>query len=791
MSRIDAARPSGLFSSPSSPTPSSSSSSKHSRRASTMDLASDKWWEQVVPTGQLADRMRRAHDPTAARPKSSSSSSSSPTASSRSPSTIRSTVASSSSALQSMTRFAFPTFQREQQKVQQAQAAVSDGRDLDGFATITRSSSNNSADRTRSRVQSMDGFSSGRKGDGPSTSSANPARTKSTVLSSEDGSLRANTRAADRDRRKKAAWRHSVAISPMAPQGGSLSSSSSAAATRGGGLSHSSPSSSTDLLRPHHGLRGGHRSPLSRTPDLSSEEEELLPRAPHRSAPTNVNFAPSYAASLGSRASSSTSNLSSRSQSSYAGSMHDREWSDALRSRPSSRSTIAGSSRPRSRRVSFDLDGDTEGKDHTDEEREHRRIRTSRDSNGLGIVLPDQDGVTSSMPSSLHKTDSYQHLEALAASGSQHWFNTTSSATVSRRRTRAISIKDVVYSNEDLQRSASAPTSPKHSIHLTEAERARIHHEMAINRIHRQNVEAAASAASAQPRDRSTTTMTPQDVSVLRAIHHAQEQVSRTTHSALDLSRWVLSVPAPVVRPLIHLMLLWCVSSGLLMALAACLTASYMLTFWDDLGERGKGAHRTAQGWRKWTFGDTPRQPKRAGIDGVASSSTSSSRRVSTATVASLPLEAGRMVMDQILLPPLHYATKVPLAVARSLTPSVVPTPAASRRTSLSTGSGFSDHHEGGGYQVSSSFETASMSEPTSPCGQGPEAMPRLPPRPPLIQLLGSMILTLLLAIGAYLLGGGRGKSMTDKTGGESRATASTDGEFETSQTRDGKRKER
>lgn len=145
-----------------------------------------------------------------------------------------------------------------------------------------------------------------------------------------------------------------------------------------------------------------------------------------------------------------------------------------------------------------------------------------------------------------------------------------------------------------------------------------------------------------------------------------------------------------------------------------------------------------------------------------SSSSAESSRRSSndwesSGGASSAALDAGRCLFDHVVMSPLAYATKWPVAVARSLTPSAVPTPESSRRSSFAE-----RRHEGGdgegceapSRQGSQRGARRDRKEQQGRKSSRPNQPPNMPPRPPLASLIPSMFLTVLLAIGAGLIGG-------------------------------------
>lgn len=190
------------------------------------------------------------------------------------------------------------------------------------------------------------------------------------------------------------------------------------------------------------------------------------------------------------------------------------------------------------------------------------------------------------------------------------------------------------------------------------------------------------------------------------------------------------------------------------MALVGCLFASYMLTAWDDVGETGREVRKQASGMRRWrgTSGNDAEsatsKSRRGSGDSISSSGSSDSHFSSTHSAA---LDAGRVVLDSLVISPLTYAAKWPVAVAKSLTPSAVPTPAASRRASFAEQErDSSDAEEGsdgsGRPKPGRKTHGGRQSKPTRP--------QNMPPRPPLASLIPSMLLTLMIAVGAGLVGG-------------------------------------
>ncbi|CAO1637750.1 unnamed protein product [Parajaminaea phylloscopi] len=394
------------------------------------------------------------------------------------------------------------------------------------------------------------------------------------------------------------------------------------------------------------------------------------------------------------------------------------------------------SGRRSGRRVSFDADA--EAKARSDEEEEAQRRSFLRD---LAAEEALRQTRARQAPASATPMDD------LAYSGSQHWFNTTSSATTRRRRTRTLS-KDGFVPQPSIQPrngqrgvAASAPASPRSSIHLSETQWAQMMQSHGMQRSQTQtgyhHHQPRARQRAPAPAPTATATATAHEVVVLRSLHVAQDHIRKTTATALTYSRSLLAVPAPVLRPLVQVTLLWWVSSATVLALATCLCASYLLTVWDDMRGR-KPASATSRG---------------ASVRSASSQAEESARpsRLSTG-ITSLAFTA----MDSLVLNPLHCAVKVPVAVAKSLAPRAVPTPAASRRNSFCEprerdGVDPRDGSYASGSQGSESRRASSGSHYSDT--HRPKPAP-LPPRPPLASLLPSMLLTLLIAIGAGLIGG-------------------------------------
>lgn len=517
-----------------------------------------------------------------------------------------------------------------------------------------------------------------------------------------------------------------------------------------------SSSSSTDSqfgTRQPFGISGHQFLPLSGTPEYSSEEEADVH---DKAGLTRSQSVQSTVRHLQQRTTRTTSSSNSSSTSTRvrkpAASIHglsEQAWNDVLSSRRlpphSSQQTVSHGRTGGARRVSFDADAEAKARSDEGDEMERQRQRFLRDVARESATLERSGTAASSQVNN--------PLEDLALEGSQHWFNSTSSGPTTRRRTRTLS-KDGfgnAYPSRTHRRSGSAisaPVSPRTSMFLDDRQRTKFMQPLVELRGEAKTAGSHQHFNPSRPRS-ATPPMSAgpkaHEAAVLRSLQSAHQHITRTTSSALTYSRSILAVPAPVLRPLMQVTMFWWVSSATVLVLATCLLASYMLTVWDDMSGRKVKGDRDARA--------TPSSTTNA----------SSSRR------SSLVGATAAQALDSLVLNPLHTVARVPIAVAKSLTPRAVPTPAASRRSSLS------EQH------VGSSDEEESDATSSGPAGEPSTSTRRnktkpgpMPPRPPLASLIPSMFFTLLLALGAGIVGGWMKKRQTESAAAAAAATAAT-----------------
>lgn len=685
----------------------------------------DGWWEGVLPSGQLAERLRKAHRTSAAAASTS-------TAGVR---TTSNTPSGSTHSTPGMTSSAFPST-RSEHSSPHISFPRAGGESGSGFADSSfRRRDWERVQKARERVQSLD---SSRLALGPTA--AHPA---ASTLSDE---INAAARAGDGSRlaELKSRSRHQSMLA-TAPSG---------------------PSARSHLLR-NDRLATDLLSPLARTPEMSSDEEQEEQEQEQeqgRAGSTSGRWAPPPSNPLSSTAShpwqrhQRIPRVVSSTVSANSTSMTEQDWADLINARQGGRShwqEDRGGDETRSRRVSFDLtdqDARVHGGHHTFHT--HGREYTYR---------PPPSGTSDE------------------GRGHSQWFDTISAST-HRRRTRMLrretssrsSFGTVPWSQTMSATSTSAPVSRRGSFSQVPS----------LHELHRERARAGGGGPTTSGSS-ATGVSSPDgidlgpmsDLPVMRSIHAAQEQLTKTTSNALALSKSILTVPAPVLRPLFHFALIWCVSGATIMALVGCLFASYMLTAWDDFGETGREVRKQAGGWRPPAM-TTPTLPH------------------------TMAMDAGRLVFDNLIVSPLTYAAKLPVAVAKSLAPSAVPTPAASRRASFSEGNLATDSNSSSTDGRSSDGEEAPLGEEqntatpsssarstphTSTTRNGsrkrkgrdtsrsrPSRPQNMPPRPPLTTLIPSMLFTVMLAIGAGLIGGWakrRYSSGNGNTGNEGQAT--------------------
>ncbi|CAO1633509.1 unnamed protein product [Jaminaea pallidilutea] len=703
----------------------------------------DGWWEHLLPQGQLAERLRKAHEAQQTtversaganlnKPNSSAASSESP---SRSPS-LRNV-------------YAFPSQKSDKESSQQPPAST----------------------QTRSRVQST--MSTRPQSGGSSGGAHGLSKVGESSRPSSSGSINSIN-----STHSSSNWaKHALAPPPLTARAGYDS----------------------------------HFSPLSRTPEISSgsEDEEgqhdatgllrsqaMRPAAP--AAPSRKAMRPSSSGGSGNHYSNlhPSHEASSRSQpprrpATSLQDMSEEQWREVLVGR--SFGGGRGGSKPKTRRVSFDADAEAKARSDEEEEARHQQRLAA-----FGRLHPHQQQHTQQYPQSQSQyphQHSHYPIDDLATSGARHWFNTTSlSGTASRRRTRTLgkdsfgaqptsrtadlrppssSSSSSSSTRHRVSSATSAPVSPQSSIRLSDSQRARLMQSLRANQ-HRGATMPNPSLPLPSPSSTSPPPPAPassREVAMLRSLQSAHQQISKTTSTALHFSRSILAVPAPVLRPLLQATLLWWVSSATLFALAACLVLSFFLTAWDDMGASASGrrrqkkaataaaaatAHSESVGRAAPTSSASTSDADDSGSPPDSQpSSTSTSRRSSLASSTFHAVDvAGKAALDSLVITPLCIVSKVPLAVAKSLTPTTVP----SQTSANGKGKGQDgDEKQSASDEATLNAQSSRVGNDTDTAsgykkkssGPGP-----MPPRPPLLSLIPSIFLTLFVFVSANLFEG-------------------------------------
>jgi len=206
------------------------------------------------------------------------------------------------------------------------------------------------------------------------------------------------------------------------------------------------------------------------------------------------------------------------------------------------------------------------------------------------------------------------------------------------------------------------------------------------------------------------------DLVFISSLNVAQHQLASAGNVAINLTRQ-LSVP---LRPMIYLGVFLSISSFTFMALAGFLIAGYLVTAWDDVNSRGKQIQKNVYSATSWCG-------KLLGSDDEESSSekapTTARSGEDTASHSDTPVKP--------LLPSrLQSGFMFPFTVAYKLIPT----------------------------SISESFGNGNAGKEKDSASSRPHSSPSstthaLPPRPPLHSLLPSIFLTILLALGAGLVG--------------------------------------
>ncbi|PWN44609.1 hypothetical protein IE81DRAFT_12285 [Ceraceosorus guamensis] len=295
--------------------------------------------------------------------------------------------------------------------------------------------------------------------------------------------------------------------------------------------------------------------------------------------------------------------------------------------------------------------------------------------------------------------------------------------------------------------SYSAPSSPRLSVHLLDAERPPHHFEdeqsddtFPFSRGQRSFAATSLDQGGPMP-----------DMAVLHSLNIAQTQLASAGNLALTLTRQ-LSAP---LRPVLHVTLFVSISTITLITLLGFLCASYILSVWDDLGSRSRSVGRAAGDARRNIEGGLGwgRRMLLGTHLAVEENSAGSSEETSDAKLhQTTTTHAPRAKTSPLFSSPFALAFPSPAAFAAKLAPSAL----AER---LGVEVDYQPRRRSSGTPVSPDFSSSSGStsrrassvfqeEDTYDKPRRPRSStPPLPPRPPLSHLVPSILLTILIAL--------------------------------------------
>lgn len=302
-------------------------------------------------------------------------------------------------------------------------------------------------------------------------------------------------------------------------------------------------------------------------------------------------------------------------------------------------------------------------------------------------------------------------------------------------RTHASNLRAQEAMNSRGKRSTcySAPTSPRMAaLHLAGEAK-----ERSYSKLSRETTPTSSGRSTPKTRSRKNSFNEEEDADVARlavlsnSLGVAHTQLSSARSLAMALTRQ-LSAP---LRPFFHLTLLVSISSVAFVALASFLFAGYMCTVWDDVNSRGKSLQNNVTSARK-TLESRVQWTRK--MLGVGASDEKKDPKQSSANEANPANEAGQNAPSTLTMP-IRYAFALPIAVVQSFIPSIT-----------TTKSGKKDTHATHATSSAPSGAKRSYSSRRASRNDG-NAYHTLPPRPPLSSLLPSIAFTIVIAFGAGL----------------------------------------
>ncbi|UZJ54303.1 hypothetical protein CBS101457_003623 [Exobasidium rhododendri] len=220
-----------------------------------------------------------------------------------------------------------------------------------------------------------------------------------------------------------------------------------------------------------------------------------------------------------------------------------------------------------------------------------------------------------------------------------------------------------------------------------------------------------------------------QDVALLSSSEVAQTQMASANSLALTFTHH-LSLS---LKPMLYLTILLSISSFAFVALAGCLVIGYMITAWDDVNSRGKVIQKNVSSVKSWCG-----KLLLGGQDG------SSPPPPDASSLKHDDEQQHHHTSSRMLSAPIRFAFAFPATIAYKLTP-----------TAISDTLGLGSEREDDTASRSTNPHTSSSSHggmKGSRSDSPPDFRASIPPRPPLSALLPSILLTILLALGAGII---------------------------------------
>lgn len=337
----------------------------------------------------------------------------------------------------------------------------------------------------------------------------------------------------------------------------------------------------------------------------------------------------------------------------------------------------------------------------------------------------------------------------------------------SNLRAQEADVKSHAHSHLRGKRSTcySAPTSPRvAAMHLANEAKDR-----SSSRLSRETTPTSSGRSTPRTRSRRNSHNEEEDADVARlavlssSLGAAHNQLSSARSLAIALTRQ-LSAP---LRPFFHLTLLISISSVAFVALASFLFAGYLCTIWDDVNSRGKSlqnnvtsARKTLESRVQWTrtmlgigASEEAIQPS------TATGRNSGTKQFKESETGDSTRNVDRQASKALntLSMPIRFFFTLPIAIAQSLIPAALNDVLTTKSTKQGNGNSHAKNTMPSSSSTSSlpsgsrRSQSSRRSSKNSFTNSDSNGFHTLPPRPPLSSLLPSIAFTIVIAFGAGL----------------------------------------